>query len=73
MEALDAATADNFIRIIRAVRLLGAHGILSGIAPAVAQTLVDLGVDLTGIHTFANLREALKACLAEPGRSRRHV
>jgi rsbT co-antagonist protein RsbR len=73
VEALDAATADNFIRIIRAVRLLGAHGILSGIAPAVAQTLVDLGVDLTGIHTFANLREALKACLAEPGRSRRHV
>ncbi len=67
VETIDAATADNFVRIIRAVQLLGAHGVLSGIVPAVAQTLVDLGVDLSGVRTFANLREALKACLAEPG------
>ncbi|WAS90196.1 STAS domain-containing protein [Nannocystis punicea] len=73
VEAIDAATADNFVRIIRAVQLLGAHGVLSGIVPAVAQTLVDLGVDLSGVRTFANLREALKACLAEPARSRRHA
>lgn len=73
VETIDAATADNFVRIIRAVQLLGAHGVLSGIVPAVAQTLVDLGVDLSGVRTFANLREALKACLAEPGRTRRHV
>jgi len=73
VEAIDASTADNFVRIIRAVQLLGAHGVLSGIVPAVAQTLVDLGIDLSGIRTFANLREALKACLAEPVRSRRHA
>lgn len=73
VEAIDAITADNFVRITRAVQLLGAHGVLSGIVPAVAQTLVDLGVDLSGIRTFANLREALKACLAEPARSRRHA
>src|SRR5690606_17861839 len=68
VDAIDADTADNLIRIIRAVQLLGAHGVLSGIGPMVAQTIVDLGVDLTAIRTFSNLREALKACISAPGR-----
>lgn len=72
VEAIDTSTADNFVRIVRAVQLLGAQGVISGIGPMVAQTLVDLGVDLSGIRTFANLREALKACIAAPARGVRH-
>lgn len=64
VETVDTHTADNFVRLIRGVQLLGAHGIISGIGPLVAQTIVDLGVDLTGIPTFANLKEALQACIA---------
>ena len=61
-------TADNFVRLIRGVQLLGAQGIISGIGPLVAQTIVDLGVDLTGISTHANLKEALQACIAAGSR-----
>ncbi len=71
VETVDTHTADNFVRLIRGVQLLGAHGIISGIGPLVAQTIVDLGVDLTGIPTFANLKEALQACIARSvGRGR---
>ena len=69
VETVDADTADNFVRLIRGVQLLGAQGIISGIGPLVAQTIVDLGVDLTGIPTHANLKEALHACIAAGGRS----
>ena len=69
VDTIDTSTADNFVRIIRAVQLLGAQGVISGIGPLVAQTIVDLGVDLTGIRTFSNLREALRACLAAPRRA----
>lgn len=71
VDAIDADTADNLIRIIRAVQLLGAQGVLSGIGPMVAQTIVDLGVDLTAIRTFSNLREALKACISPADRRTR--
>ena len=70
VETIDTATADNFVRIVRAVQLLGARGVISGIGPMVAQTLIDLGVDLSSVRTFSNLREALKACIAAPTRSR---
>lgn len=64
VDAVDVETADNLLRIVRAAQLLGAHAVLSGIGPAVAQTIVDLGLDLAGVRTFANLQEALKACVA---------
>ncbi len=63
VEAKDAATVGHLVRLFQAVRLLGAEGIFTGIAPAVAQTIVGLGVDLTGMTTRANLREALRYCI----------
>jgi len=62
-EALDTGTADHIIKIIRAVQLLGAQGIVVGIRPEMAQTMVAIGVDLSGIVTLANLREALLMCM----------
>ena len=63
VEAMDAATAGHLLRLFGAVRLLGAEGILTGIAPAAAQAIVGLGVDLAGVTTLANLREALRYCI----------
>jgi rsbT co-antagonist protein RsbR len=63
VEAIDAAVAEHLVRMIRAVELLGARGVLAGMQPAVAQTLVSLQVDLGGIPALADLRGALLDCL----------
>jgi len=60
IDAMDTKTADHFIKMAKAVRLLGTDCILSGINPRIAQTLVHIGVDLTGIRTLRNLRDALQ-------------
>ncbi|HET9229489.1 MAG TPA: STAS domain-containing protein [Thermoanaerobaculia bacterium] len=70
IDAMDTKTADHFIKMAKAVRLLGAECILSGINPGIAQTLTHIGVDLTGIRTLRNLRDALQSFLREhPGGS----
>jgi anti-anti-sigma regulatory factor len=63
VETIDTATADHFIRVVRALAMLGARGVVTGIRPAVASTMVQLGVDLTGIATLRSLREGLMACI----------
>jgi len=56
---IDEATAERLIRLVRAVELLGARCVLSGIRPAVARTLVELGVDVGGVASLRNLKHAL--------------
>ncbi len=63
LESVDAATADHLVRIVRAIRLLGASGILTGIGPAVAQSMCGLGVDLSGVTTHGNLRAGIEVSL----------
>jgi PAS domain S-box-containing protein len=65
--AIDADTAEHLIRIIRAVELLGAQGIVVGIQPQVANAIVAIGVDLSSITTLRNLRQALVGCMREVG------
>ncbi len=62
VEVVDTRTADHFIKVIKAAELLGSTCILTGIRPAVAQTLVDLGIDLSTITTLRNMQEGLKEC-----------
>ena len=57
--AVDSAVANHFIKIAKATRLMGCTCILSGISPAVAQTLVQLGIDLGTVRTNSNLQESL--------------
>jgi PAS domain S-box-containing protein len=66
VDHIDKATANHVVNLIRAVQLLGARGIVVGIKPDVARTLVSIGVDLSDIITLANLREALVRCMQEP-------
>jgi rsbT co-antagonist protein RsbR len=65
IDAMDTKTADHFIKMAKSVRLLGSECILSGINPAIAQTLTHIGVDLAGIRTMRNLRDALQAFLRD--------
>jgi rsbT co-antagonist protein RsbR len=59
----DTATAEAFARITRAVALLGARCVVSGMRPSVARTLVELGVRLDRLPTFPSLQHALRASL----------
>jgi PAS domain S-box-containing protein len=61
--AVDTQTARHLIESITAVRLLGADVILTGIRPAIAQTLVHLGIDLAGVTTRSSLSAGLRAAM----------
>lgn len=56
---VDTAVADMLFRAARAVRLLGARVILTGIRSEVAQVLVSLGVNLAGIITHGTLQSGI--------------
>lgn len=60
VSVLDTRTADHFLRMARAVRLLGAECFLTGMSPAIAQTLAQLGVDTSSARTVRRLSDALK-------------
>jgi len=61
---VDSAVANGLIRAAKAVRLLGAQVVLTGIRPEVAQTLVGLGTELSGIATSGNLQSGIALALA---------
>lgn len=56
---VDTQVANALIQAAHSVRLLGAHVIFTGIGPTMAQTLVNLGVDLKGITTYSSLQSAM--------------
>lgn len=59
--SMDQAVADQLLRATRAARLLGTETALVGVSPDVARTLVELGVDFTGLVTYADLRAGMRA------------
>ncbi|MFS8071763.1 MAG: STAS domain-containing protein, partial [Byssovorax sp.] len=63
VEVHDSATASYILRMVASIRLLGAEGIITGIQPTVAQTMIAIGVDLSTIVTLATLRDGLKLCM----------
>lgn len=56
---VDTAVANHIIKITQASRLMGCTCVVCGISPAVAQTLVQLGVPLTDMITRVTMRDAL--------------
>ena len=70
VEVVDTSTADHLIQLFRAARVLGVDGILCGIRPAVAQTVVALGLELGSVRTMRSLRDALKWCIRARKESR---
>jgi rsbT co-antagonist protein RsbR len=62
--AVDSLVAQHLIKTVSATRLMGAECIISGIRPEIAQTIVHLGIDLSGIVTKSTLASALKYAYA---------
>lgn len=60
----DSDAAQLIVRTSQAVRLLGAQLLLVGLSPGVAQTIVDLGVDLASLKTLSSLQHGIAHALA---------
>jgi rsbT co-antagonist protein RsbR len=67
MRHVDTSVAATLINTSKALRLLGAHTVLTGIRADMAQTLVRLGVDLSDLTTRSTLQSAIAHALAQSG------
>jgi len=67
--AVDSAVADRLIRTAKAVRLVGAEAILTGVGVEVAQTIADLGIDMEGLKTMSTLKDGLKYVISKERKS----
>jgi rsbT co-antagonist protein RsbR len=61
--AVDTAVANQLIKITKATRLMGCEAIISGISPAIARTVVELGVSVWDVRTTSTLRDAFEIAL----------
>jgi methyl-accepting chemotaxis protein len=57
---VDTAVANHLIKIAKAAVLMGCKTIISGISPAIAQTIAELGIDLGSIQTTSTIESALR-------------
>ncbi|MET3683956.1 rsbT co-antagonist protein RsbR [Alkalibacillus flavidus] len=60
---VDTMVAHHIIQAAEAVRLLGATCILVGIRPEIAQTIVNLGIDLSQFPTKSSLKKGFETAL----------
>jgi rsbT co-antagonist protein RsbR len=63
VRVVDAQVASGLVSAARAVRLLGARVLLTGIRPEVARILVGLDADLTGVVTLGTLESGIAYAL----------
>jgi rsbT co-antagonist protein RsbR len=57
---IDVTVANHIVQTVEAARLMGASAIMTGLSSGIAQTLVDLGVDLSMMHTVGDLQGGLE-------------
>ncbi len=70
---IDTAVANYLLQTARAAQLIGAHVILVGIGPEIAQTMVQLGVDVSSIEVGATLQSGIDLALRRMGRAIRPI
>ena len=58
--AIDLPVANHLVQTVGAARLMGASTIITGLSSGIAQTLVDLGVDLSTMKTVGDLQGGLE-------------
>ncbi|MBN8190557.1 STAS domain-containing protein [Bacillus sp. NTK074B] len=59
VNVVDTMVADQLFKVVAALKLTGIQAILTGIRPEIAQTMVNLGIVINHIPTFASLHTAL--------------
>jgi rsbT co-antagonist protein RsbR len=68
VRTMDTLVANHLIKTVTAARLMGARCILTGVSPAIAQTMVQLGIDLSQITTRAQMSDGIRLALEMIGR-----
>ena len=63
---VDSRVANHLVQACEAARLMGAHVVITGISSSIAQALVTIGADLSGVVTLGDLQTGLEE--AERGR-----
>jgi methyl-accepting chemotaxis protein len=61
--AVDTAVANQLLKISKATQLMGCETVISGLSPAIARTMVELGVEVGEVRTTATLRDAFAIAL----------
>lgn len=64
VQAIDSQVSHHLIQMIRAVGLMGAKAILTGIRPEIARAITSLNIDLSMVSTRATLSDGLKEAFA---------
>ncbi len=64
---VDSGVAAHLNKAMQAARLKGAMTIITGVSDAVAETIVDLGIDWSGIETLRDLQTGLLQALRKIG------
>ncbi|MEV7554534.1 STAS domain-containing protein [Amycolatopsis sp. NPDC089917] len=63
VSTVDTAVAQHLLQTVSAVRLMGAECLISGVRPSIAQTVTQLGIDLSHIETRGSLADALATAM----------
>jgi len=58
--SVDVTVANHLVQTVEAARLMGASAVITGLSSKIAQTLVDLGVDLGMLTTVGDLQGGLE-------------
>src|SRR5947208_1086262 len=58
--SIDMTVANHLVQTVNAARLMGASAIITGLSSGIAQTLVDLRVDLSTMNTVGDLQGGLE-------------
>lgn len=64
---VDTAVANHLIKITKATKLMGCECTISGVSPAIAQTMVELGIDVGTVQTTSTLKDALSLAFEATG------
>ncbi|MRG96255.1 PAS domain-containing protein [Polyangium spumosum] len=70
LHEIDAEVATGLVQAAQAAALLGAEVVLTGVRPAAARTLIELGVDMRGIKTLSSLQQGVTYAITRSSRAR---
>lgn len=57
---VDSLVAKHLVRTVSAAKLMGAESIVTGIRSSISQTMIQLGVDLSGVITKSTLSDGIE-------------
>ncbi len=60
IDVLDSFITRVLVEIAKMANIMGVKTVLVGLQPAIAITLVEFGMELTGMHTSLNLEKGLE-------------